>query len=206
MASMSKKELDDEIKKLERKDDKSLALGFKNNNHERVLADHERVLNDEKKEEKKEYKVVLLVDEPLKYKEEQLINELFKYGKFEPKIHSGRSIDEMGGFEVLCIDISNNTMAEKMGLERSAGMLFYEQNLPLFKDRGYHIIYYRKTECVRKDNLQRMKYDNRVVNLPDDGKRIKTKENYARIAFSDKMPQVRNAAVRFWQWLFRAGK
>lgn len=135
-------------------------------------------------------KIILLVDEKITSSQKRHMLKHFSVLEYEDKWHARKKITSLAGADIFIINIGKGFS------DRTSGIKFYETNLKLFKKHNYEIIYFRTEEYVRKDNLEKLKYDYRVVELPED---TESAEDYLFLIESDKMPQIRPWYTRLWQ-------
>jgi hypothetical protein len=134
--------------------------------------------------------IVLLTDEDISSSQKKAMIQHFAVMVFEAKWHARRKVTDIAGADIFIINVGKGLTG------RTDGIKFYETNLKLFKKLNYEIIYYRTKEFIRKDNLEKLKYDYRIVELPGI---TDTAEDYLFLLQSDKMPQVRPWYTRLWQ-------
>lgn len=139
-------------------------------------------------------KIILLVDNKISSDQKRHMLKHFSVLEFEEKWHAKKKITSIAGADIFVINIGRGFS------DRTAGIKFYETNLKLFKKNEYTIIYFRTEEYVRKDNLDKLKYDYRIVELPSD---TNTAEDYLFLIESDKMPQIRPWYSRLWQSIIK---
>lgn len=139
-------------------------------------------------------KIILVVDKKVSSDQKRAMLKHFSVLEFEEKWHAKKRITDIAGADIFIINIGAGLSS------RTAGIKFYETNLKLFKQNKYEIIYYRTEEYIRKDNLEQLKYDYRIVELPLE---TKTAEDYLFLIESDKMPQIRPFYVRWWQSIMK---